>query len=418
MQPALPAIVNPKPAKSDGTGRSCWYRFYAMFSERFAEEVLATASLRSGAVVLDPWLGVGTTTAVATRNGMRSVGVDINPAMIAIAYGRCASKEAAFEAVAEVEKASNRLKPAAIPKDDPLIEWFGPSAAGTLREWHQLILTRFPETVSPEQAGFLHTALFEAAWQLAEPYRSKNPTWVKKPPTKGRVDRSVGEVTQAVIELAKKKVADCGPPGSIPPRIVLGTSTRLDLPASHVDFVLTSPPYCTRIDYAVSTRIELAVLGYSDAAVGDLRDATMGTSTIRRGEAKAQQAWGRTCNDLLAAILHHPSKSSANYYYKTFVQYFADLYSSLGEINRCVKPGAGIVIVVQDSHYKGIPVNLPGIVTEMAASLRWGQIRRDDYEVSQTMRRVNTRSRQYRSDATSVESLLWFSSPVGGRNGQ
>lgn len=418
MKPVLPILTNPKPAKSGTTGRSCWYRFYAMFSERFAEEVLAAAGLRSGAVVLDPWLGVGTTTTMAARTGLQSVGVDINPAMVAVANGRCISTGTATEAIAEIEKASDELKPTTILEGDPLLEWFGRSAAGALREWHRLILSRFPEKDCPQQAGFLRTAVFEAAWQLAGPYRSKNPTWVKKPPAEGRVDRPASEVTKAVLELARKKAADCDLAEPTPPQIVLGTSTRLGIPAAHVDFVLTSPPYCTRIDYAVSTRIELAVLGYGDDAVGDLRDATMGTSTVRRAEAKAERAWGQTCNDFLAAVLYHPSKSSANYYYKTFVQYFADLHSSLGEIDRCVKPGAGVVLVVQDSHYKGIGVNLAGVVTEMATRMGWGHVRRDDYGVAQTMRRVNTRSRRYRSDATSVESVLWFSAPTGGRHGR
>jgi hypothetical protein len=95
------------------------------------------------------------------------------------------------------------------------------------------------------------------------------------------------------------------------------------------------------------------------------------------------------------------------------VQYFADLYNSLGELNRCLKPGAGAVIVVQDSRYKGIRIDLAGIVTEIATSFRWALARRVDYDVAQTMRRVNTRSRQYRVDATSVESVLWFTAPRG-----
>jgi hypothetical protein len=140
----------------------------------------------------------------------------------------------------------------------------------------------------------------------------------------------------------------------------------------------------------------------------------MGTSTIRQAGAVAEKLWGPICYDLLAQIRLHTSKSSANYYYKNFVQYFSDMFVSLGELNRCLKPGAGAVIVVQDSRYKGMRVDLAGIVTEMATSLRWALSRRYDYEVAQTMRLVNTRSRQYRSDAAAVESVLWFTTPNGG----
>ena len=48
---------------------------------------------------------------------------------------------------------------------------------------------------------------------------------------------------------------DIGEPGAID--IHLSDSTKLDLPEASVDFVLTSPPYCTRIDYTAATRIRV-----------------------------------------------------------------------------------------------------------------------------------------------------------------
>jgi DNA modification methylase len=414
MKSALPPLANPKPARSKGQGQSSWYRFYAMFSEQFAEEVLAAAGLPAGAVVLDPWLGVGTTTAVAARSGLRAIGMDINPAMVAIARGRCIDRAGAEAVIERAELASRRMRPAPIAKTDPLLGWFGPSAAGALREWHRLILSLFPQDEHPQQAGFLLTALFEAAWAMADTYRAKNPTWVKKPSPGDRADSTARDISNSVLTYSRSKVAGCYQAESAAPMICLGTSVRLDLPATHVDFVLTSPPYCTRIDYAVSTCIELAVLGYDDTAMAELRDATMGTSTIRQAGQPAEKLWGPICTDLLAQILLHSSKSSANYYHKTFAQYFADLYASMVELNRCLKPGAGAVIVVQDSRYKGSRIDLAGIVTEMATSMRWALVRRDDYDVAQTMRRINTRSRRYLAEATSVESVLWFIAPTGG----
>src|SRR5947209_842626 len=94
------AIPSPKlsPPRTDADRR--WYRFYAMFSDAFARRVILDSAVPSGAVVLDPWLGVGTTTAAAANLGYRGVGVDINPAMVAVSSGRCTSREAADEAIA------------------------------------------------------------------------------------------------------------------------------------------------------------------------------------------------------------------------------------------------------------------------------------------------------------------------------
>src|SRR5262245_53618427 len=109
----VPVLANPKPAKSDD--RACWYRFYAMFSEKFTEEVLSIAGLPKGAVALDPWLGAGTTTAVAARTGLRALGVDINPAMIVVAQGRCIDRGAATEAIERIEVASGHLIATLLP---------------------------------------------------------------------------------------------------------------------------------------------------------------------------------------------------------------------------------------------------------------------------------------------------------------
>jgi hypothetical protein len=115
----------------------------------------------------------------------------------------------------------------------------------------------------------------------------------------------------------------------------------------------------------------------------------------------------------LDKVFKHPSKSSRSYYYKTYIQYFDDLYRSLVEITRCTRPGGQVVIVVQDSYYKGIHTDLPGIVGEMGQVLGW---RLDDlqaYRIARTMRRVNTRSRAYRHDTSCVETVQWFATGGG-----
>lgn len=382
-----------------------------MFSEQFAEEAIEMAALGPNSLVLDPWLGAGTTTAVAARNGLQSIGVDLNPAMIAIASGRCIHQQLAKDAIAIVEGASGGMKCPKLGNGDPLCEWFGPSAAGAIRGWHRLIQDEFPDTTHRLQSGFLLTALFEASWRLAEPYRSKNPTWVKRPRADKRSDCSARVFTQTVLDSARMKAADCAVRPVTLPAFFCGTSGRLALLESSVDFVLTSPPYCTRIDYAVTTSIELAVLGYGGECIDGLRDSMMGTSTIRRHTVVPDERWGQTCNEFLILVLNHISRSSASYYYKTYVQYFADLFMSLTEINRCAKPSAEAAIVVQSSRYKGNTINLARIVVEMMMIQGWRVLRQDDYDVLQTMQRVNTRSHRYSTDLTSVESVLWFKCP-------
>jgi hypothetical protein len=67
--------------------------YYAGFSEAFVDYAIKSSSLKEGALILDPWNGSGTTTAVASRKNLSSIGLDINPATLLYAYARLASKQ-------------------------------------------------------------------------------------------------------------------------------------------------------------------------------------------------------------------------------------------------------------------------------------------------------------------------------------
>lgn len=59
----------------------------AMFPEELALRIIKLFSF-AGDVVLDPFNGAGTTTAVAQRLGRRFVGIDISPEYCAVARNR------------------------------------------------------------------------------------------------------------------------------------------------------------------------------------------------------------------------------------------------------------------------------------------------------------------------------------------
>src|SRR4051794_18847070 len=96
-----------------------------------------------------------------------------------------------------------------------------------------------------------------AARSLAGVRSSTNPTWIipsdgasgsRLQLTKRWFDL-VGEMAEQLSTEQKKTTGS---------EAKLADSRSLPLADESADFVLTSPPYCTRIDYVVSTSFELA----------------------------------------------------------------------------------------------------------------------------------------------------------------
>lgn len=285
-------LPTPKLGNASRPGR--WYDFYAMFSESFADATVSAACLPPSAVVLDPWVGAGTATSAACRAGLRSIGVDLNPVMVEVARGRGVSGP---DALAAVAACGQRLAPArrGVNESDPLSGWFAPAGAYRFRQWERA--ARGAESVTDSVRGaFLLTGVFAAAKRMCRQFRSKNPTWFKKP---GRPERLVAsaEAVDAAVYSELARLAGMLPDATPQhvPSVSLGDSTGLLLEDSSVDFVVTSPPYCTRIDYPISTRVELAVLGYDDDSIDALRRSSMGTSSVRPPARQSCGDRGETC---------------------------------------------------------------------------------------------------------------------------
>ncbi|TWT57697.1 DNA methylase [Thalassoglobus neptunius] len=403
--------VSPKVNSSTRDSAGRWYQFYAMFSDEFAIQAIEQASLAANSTILDPWLGVGTTASAAVSMGHRIVGADINPVAMVISRGRFATRDALLmKASAISDWILNEPGDSIRNSSDPLSAWFHHAPAKTLRLWQKKITNDIPlDELSPEQC-FMLTTLFEVAASLSQPAsRSKNPTWRKRPNPDERVKSSKKAVCNMVLQCAEKRVLKLSDATSQSKHHLMVADSRcLPIQPDSIDFVLTSPPYCTRIDYAITTRVESAVLGVDDQLLRDVRERSMGTSTIRGQIQCAEATWGEECSSLMDKVSSHPSRHSQTYYLKTFLQYFSDLQKSLSDVDRCLKPNGKAAIVVQDSYYKELHIDLPKILEQMASFLSWEHTQTQSFPVHRSMRSLNAKSRKYRTNARTTESVLWF----------
>jgi hypothetical protein len=428
-----PVPRNPKRNGHEHPKHVNWFPYYAGFNSSFVYDVLRSLNLKSGDTVLDPWNGSGTTTTTAYRMGANVVGFDINPVMVIAAkstlldLGTFPSIEPLTEEIIHWANHS-RTDPADV--DDPLTEWFYPQSAHALRQihrsvWNLLVQTGIEPSCMTEDisdlstlAAFFLTAFLRTTRTFVAPFVGSNPTWIRTPesrcqrirPSKGRIfgrfRHEVAEMTRTLSEAMNNGLSQ--PPQPLAQRVVVGTSKQLDVNDAFADVVVTSPPYLTRIDYAVATKPELAALGLSlDGAFDALRRTIMGAPAVRP-EAEEPGCFGSACDELLNNVRTHPSKGSANYYYKLFLQYFSDFTHSLRELERILKPHGTCVLVVQDSYYKELHLDLARYTTEIAHECGLTLVEQHDFEWSRNMVRVNSRSRKYRTTTDATESVLWL----------
>lgn len=427
------SIVSPKRNKRLQTGWEGFFPYYAGYPELFARELLQSAKLASGAVVLDPWNGSGTTTYTATSLGLNAIGIDLNPVMVVVARARLLPPSEAdhLRPLAATILAHARSAPPKLSPDDALRGWFDPETAAFIRGIEQNIrrslvgsMTRSPDGVHLDRisgtAATLYVALFAACRRLVAPFRSSNPTWLRAPKaddirisaSQVNVARDFGsnvrDMTAALVQKRETDLCLKNVPHPGDCKVTLSDTVSMDITADSVDFVLTSPPYCTRIDYTAATRIELAVLApLLKTAERDLGRQMIGSTQVPKADIVVNQGWGETCLTFLNALKAHPSKASAGYYYRTHLDYFDKMDRSMQRLAVGLKPGGRAVLVVQDSYYKDIHNNLPKIITEIGAHHGLTLFQRKAFRL-RSMSDINPGRHTYRRPSGATESVLCF----------
>lgn len=422
-------ICSPKRNNSAQTGWEGVFPYYAGYSESFARALLTSAKLGGDAIVCDPWNGSGTTTYTASSLGISSQGFDLNPVMVIVARARLlpSSEADSIEPLAKEIVRSIRPDSNSLDLDDPLTWWFGNGTAAVIRAIEQIIRRRLvgAMTMSPTGlhlerisglAATFYVALFTVCRELATRFRSSNPTWLRRPrDNEARIGMPRLVITNKLLEnlrriagaLAARSAASPAEQGISDIRIA--DTTSMALGPESVDFVLTSPPYCTRIDYTAATRIELAILKpFIETPTEELGRQMIGSTRVPHRDIEISDSWGARCAVFLQAIKSHPSKASAGYYYRTHLDYFEKIAHSIANIAGALKMNGSAVFVVQDSYYKELHNDLPSIITDIADAHGLALCRRENFHLGRSMSGINPRTRMYNRAPGAVEAVLCF----------
>lgn len=413
--------------KLNGTprGATSGYRYYAGYAATFVADVVARLP-EGTSNVLDPWNGSGTTTSVVAAHGIDAHGFDLNPAAVVIAKARMLQSDTAPSLLPLArELLAATESDAFVSDDDLLLRWMTPRTVTAVRRLAATINRALidiepplePARLSSEMsslAALFYLALFQVVRKALSDFAGSNPTWIRQNVAEQeKVDIDLRTLRPSLLRVMPElalTVKNRGVPQSGQGRIGIAVADSAELPLEEdsVQAVITSPPYCTRIDYAVATLPELAALGVNGDELRTLRDRLIGTPTRDGSSPTSDTRWGTHATTLLHQVAAHGSAGSASYYLPFFSQYFAGMWRSLSEIGRIVAPGRPIVLVVQDSYYKEIHVDVPRVIADMAASLGWDSLARREFP-ARTMANINVHASKYRTRAFATEAVLAFS---------
>lgn len=403
------------------TGLDAWYPYYAGFSNEYAEAILTAIKSKKNLKIMDPWNGSGTTTLAADRFGFDSIGIDVNPVAALVANSKLARPDDASNVLGFVRSTIAKLDASRMNStNDPLSQWIGKKNASLYRGFENEILRNLASEVLegksrqtvignlPPLASFLMLSLMRAAKGGAAIEQHSNPTWIK-PATELRITKhfSLGHEWIQMVRQMSEELKSYGSNSKSKSIIIVGNSKNNPAKNDSIDVVITSPPYCTRIDYIVNSAFELAAIGvpYHSAEFSNLRRATMGTPLSRIIEEEST-LMPKSVNELIAKIRSHHSKASESYYYKTYNQYFCDAIKSLSEIKRVTKNGGIACFVVQTSYYKDIFVDLPKLYLDMGCNQGFNAEMLHKKEVKHHLTQINSRSSAHAAEKICYEATI------------
>jgi hypothetical protein len=423
------SLATPKRDAAKPAGVERWFKYYAGFSPSFARAVLSSAQLTSTSIVLDPWNGSGTTTHAAAALGFHAVGVDISPVANVVASAKLANSGDLAHSdglASQIVSNARRKKPSeGDVETHPLRRWLHAKDVSMFLALYRSaldLLARSPRAdpinplvvPPPPLAAFFILCLFRAARIHAGVVLSTNPAWVRPAARRSRVRcsprgryLSIAGTFRDTVKSLTAPFRDASPstePGHA--NVLAGDARNLPLADESVDLVVTSPPYCTRLDYPVSASFELAALGLdADQGLRRLRSSSMGTPLVRKGPSTMPE-WPGRLQRLLAEIGSHPSKNSATYYLPTYEQYFSDAHASLSELRRVLRHGGKAMMVLQTSFYKEIPIPLPDLYIDIAGPLGFRGATVVRFPVKKFLTQINPTSQRHLADRQYVESVI------------
>lgn len=356
-----------------------WYRFKEAFAPRAVVDAISKLEVPPSTCV-DPFGGSGTTALTAQFLGIRPTTVEVNPFLADLIESKLQSYDteallgsfrqvvdfAAATTTNPVQVLSNAPKTLVAPGVNE--RWiYSLAVAERILAYRQAI----EALDNPAHARLLRVLLGSTLVTLSNVvisgkgrrYRSGWQNRMVQP-------TSVHRMFEAAFLNAIEDIVRFGRRPCSEYTLLRGDSRVALMQAQSADFSLFSPPYPNSFDYTDIYNLELWMLGYLKTPEDNrkLREATL------RSHVQIKRSFEATSSsptlDATMVALHARRSDMWDANIPDMVRaYFDDLVAILTQLYRIIVPGGSVMMVVGDSRYAGVAVEVGTILVELGRGL-------------------------------------------------
>ena len=364
------------------------HAYAASFGEDFASKLIEDFS-EERCVVLDPFVGAGTTPLVAVLSNRNAIGIDIDPIACRISRVLTSRFDATYlaaatdslqvklrcfqELLALDPSVYDDLGPGGafrlgssdfrIPDEPAIAYWFDPSHMAILSiacelvacEPNQLVRQAFEVAISSSIIRkWPNTLSFAMDIDHSRPHKPRDAIPQPIESQFALLYRVLGRVVDTIIGIQEELESF-----DFSATILEGDSVRQlsTLESDSVGFVLTSPPYLNAIDYPRAHKFSQWWLSPQTAPLG--RSEYLG---LRQASAKNED---KDCLSLIPALSNSLTPFRDMPVFRNISCYVVDLAAVVDQLHRVARARSRVVFVVADNVLAGIRLPVSEIIEEL-----------------------------------------------------
>lgn len=378
-----------------------WYRFVLSYPPHLVRHLLDKFQLKSGAVVLDPFCGTGTTLVECKRNSIKSIGIEANP------MAAFASRVKVNWEIDPTDLLENCLAIADATRNDLALAGIFDESYPALSNGN--FLREYLRTIPPESMKLLlknsicpiplhkTIVLLDNIEAQKGRYYDIQRLALAKALVNGVGNLHFGPevgvgpakrdapVIKIWIDNIKVVVSDLRKVKNMPSiesAVFFGDSRDLipELEFNSIDAIITSPPYPNEKDYTRTTRLESVLLGFlrdaNDLRVLKKHLIRSNTRNVYKADdddliIKDNREIERIADEIERKRIELGKTSGFEKLYPRVTKlYFGGMMKHFSELRRALKPGAKLAYVVGDqASYLRVMIRTGQLLADLAQSL-------------------------------------------------